>query len=374
MHENRHILILSSWYPNRKSPFLGNFVMNHARLIAQSYQVTLLHTVADDSCSKIEIVETQHDQLREIVIYHPKGSHFFERRKAIDRAFDVGLGMISNVDLIHAHVLLPKGYLFVKAKKLFNCPLIVTEHSSIFAHQRKKSWSLKDHYIARSTRKYIDHLVAVSDFQQKDLKRYFKETPTSVIPNPVDVNLFVPATTPYNEKFRFLHISTLDTTVKNPFGIVDAVALLHEKGYRTFELVIVSDEPVDALSNYVDSKGLSNHIRFFGPCQPEELPPFYRASDAFVLYSDYESFSIVVAEAWACGIPVISTSVGIAENLPSALGIQVDARNPLSLAIGMERIFNGATFDRKAIREHALQYSNEAVLHAVIKLYANVLG
>ncbi len=373
MHTARHILILSSWYPNRKSPFLGNFVMNHARLVAQSYQVTLLHTVADESCTEIEIVETQQDQLREIVIYHPKGAHFFERRKAIDRAFDTGLEMISNVDLIHAHVLLPKGYLFVKAKKLFNCPLIVTEHSSIFARQRQKSWSLKDHYIARTTRKHIDHLVAVSEFQEKDLSRYFKETPTTVIPNPVDVNLFVPATTTYNEKFRFLHISTLDPMVKNPYGIVDAVALLHEKGYRTFELVIVSDEPVEALRNYVASKELSKHIRFFGPCQPEELPPFYRASDAFVLFSDYESFSIVVAEAWACGIPVISTSVGIAANLTSNLGIQVEARNPLSLAIGMERIFHGATFDRKSIREHALQFSNESVLDVLKKFYADVL-
>jgi glycosyltransferase involved in cell wall biosynthesis len=373
MHENQHILILSSWYPNRKSPFLGNFVMNHARLVAQSFHVTLLHTVADESCTEIEIVETQHDQLREIVIYHPKGSHFFERRKAIDRAFDAGLHMISGVDLIHAHVLLPKGYLFVKAKKLFNCPLIVTEHSSIFARQRQKSWSLKDHYIARTTRKHINYLVAVSEFQQKDLSRYFKETPTTVIPNPVDVQLFAPATTSYNEKFRFLHISTLDPTVKNPYGIVDAVALLHEKGYRTFELVIVSDESVDALKTYIESKGLSKHIRFFGPCQPEELPPFYRASDAFILNSDYESFSIVVAEAWACGIPVISTSVGIAANLPSHLGIQVEARNPLSLAIGMERIFNGTTFDRKVIRDHALLFSNEAVLDAVKKLYAHVL-
>ncbi len=373
MHDKQHILILSSWYPNRKSPFLGNFVMNHARLIAQSFQVTLLHTVADESCSKIEIIENQHERLREIVIYHPKGSNFFERRKAIDRAFDAGLNMISGVDLIHAHVLLPKGYLFVKAKKLFNCPLIVTEHSSIFARQRQKSWSLKVHYIARTTRKHIDHLVAVSEFQQKDLARYFKDTPLAVIPNPVDIDLFTPATSSYNEKFRFLHISTLDTTVKNPYGIVDAVSLLHEKGYRTFELVIVSDESVDDLKAYIESKGLSKHIRFFGPCQPEELPPFYRASDAFILNSDYESFSIVVAEAWACGIPVISTSVGIADDLPSALGIQVETRNPLSLAIGMERIFNGATFDRKVIRQYALRYSNETVLEAVKKLYAHVL-
>ena len=374
MQDKRHILILSSWYPNRKAPFLGNFVMNHAKLLATSFQVTLLHTVADEKCTQIEIVESQQEDFREIIIYHPKGAHFFERRKAIDRAFDAGMQMIEHVDLIHAHVLLPKGYLFVKAKKLFNCPLVVTEHSSIFSRQRQKSWSLKDHYIARTTRKHIDHLIAVSEFQRKDLARYFKDTPTTVIPNPIDVNLFKPSATPYNEKFRFLHISTLDPIVKNPFGIIDAVALLLEKGYRTFEVVIVSDEPVDALKNYVATKGLSQHIRFFGPCQPEELPPFYRASDAFVLYSDYESFSIVVAEAWACGIPVISTSVGIAANLPDTLGIQVEGRNALSLAIGMERIFNGATFDRKIIREYALQFSNEAVLDAVTKLYTDVLG
>ena len=39
----------------------------------------------------------------------------------------------------------------------------------------------------------------------------------------------------------------------------------------------------------------------------------------------------------------------------------------------MERFFNGATFDRKIIREYALHFSNEAVLDAVTKLYADVL-
>ena len=105
-----------------------------------------------------------------------------------------------------------------------------------------------------------------------------------------------------------------------------------------------------------------------------ELVPFYQKSDAFILFSSYETFSIVLAESWACGIPTITTSVGIGNQLPSSLGFQVDINNPKSLANAMLEIMNEtAIFDSSFIRSHAEQFSGENVLSTYDTLLLDLL-
>lgn len=371
--EIKHILILSSWYPNRNAPFLGNFVQRQAELLSKSFKVTVLHTVSEETLSRIECSIKEEGNLKEIIIYHPKGNNFIARRKEQDRAFKSGLAEIKEVDLIHAHVILPKGYLFVRAKKKYNCPLVVTEHGSYYRKNRPRKWTLKEKFILKYTKKHIDQLIAVSDFQKKDLTNYFEQQ-IQVISNPINTDLFIPIEKRVSTIKHFLHVSTLDQEVKNVKGIIDAVELLKAKGYTDFKLTIISDEPYDELKSYSAIKNTDSYIDFFGPCKPEELVPFYQSSDAFVLFSNYETFSIVLAEALSCGKPVITTPVGIGYDLPEEIGISVKINDNLSLAMAMEKIINGFLFDSEEIRKHALDFSETRVLHQLMELYAKLNG
>ena len=56
--------------------------------------------------------------------------------------------------------------------------------------------------------------------------------------------------------------------------------------------------------------GVERHVFFLGHLSRGELVEAYRACDAYVLPSDYESFGIVLLEAMACGKPVVATRVG----------------------------------------------------------------
>ena len=153
----------------------------------------------------------------------------------------------------------------------------------------------------------------------------------------------------------FLHISTLDQSTKNPYGIIEACSLL-KKEVDDFTLKIISDEDYSVLQKNVNSLGLENNISFLGPLDWNELPPHYHSASAFILFSEYESFSIVLAEAWATGTPVITTSVGIANNLPNSLGIKVDTNNTDALSEAMLTVIDGKHFDSDLIRNHAVQY------------------
>jgi glycosyltransferase involved in cell wall biosynthesis len=51
--------------------------------------------------------------------------------------------------------------------------------------------------------------------------------------------------------------------------------------------------------------GVADRVRFLGFVNQSRLPAVYRASDLFVLPSEYEPFGVVVNEAMVCGRPVV---------------------------------------------------------------------
>ncbi len=360
----RHILILSSWYPTKFDPYLGNFVKRFATLLSQSYQVTVLHTCAlakGSAKQEMEVVENLNVDFREILIYHPRGKTILQAYRNQHKALKNGFSLIESVDLIFGHVMLPRGLQFLEAKKHFNCPLLVLEHGSYFRKEIRKNRSILDRLILVRLSKSIDTLAAVSPFLRKDLTPDFPKKNIALIPNPVNTSIFTPKEKSVSGPIEFLHVSTLDGLVKNPKGILDACALLKEND--DFHLTIISEEDLGIWVNYARQLEIDNRISFLGPLSSTELVPYFQKADAFILFSSYETFSIVLAEAWSCGTPTITTSVGIGDDLPPQLGIQVDVNEPPSLASAMLSIINKErTFDSTKIRQFADQFSEQNVL------------
>ena len=87
--------------------------------------------------------------------------------------------------------------------------------------------------------------------------------------------------------------------------------------------------------------------------------PWYQAADLFVLSSDFEGFANVVAEALACGTPVVSTDCpyGPAEILEHGrYGELVPVGDAVALAAGMRRAVR-LLWDREALQRRALDFS-----------------
>jgi glycosyltransferase involved in cell wall biosynthesis len=96
---------------------------------------------------------------------------------------------------------------------------------------------------------------------------------------------------------------------ESPLPIIDAFAqaAFVDAGLR---LVLVGDGPLRAqVESRVHDLQLSERVHLPGYVSYEELPLYYGASDVFIHVPYSEPWGISVAEALACGVPVIASTV-----------------------------------------------------------------
>lgn len=368
MNQGKNILVLSSWYPTQAQPFLGNFVEQQIELIATTNSVTVIVLEAVDNSAPVHIQDQQIKGYREIRIRYSRGKNVINRYFNQRKAFKRGFNLLDKVDLIHAHVLLPKGHLFSMAKKRFNCPLIVTEHASYYRSDGQKRLSSRQLMLLKKTIPAVDQFIAVSEVLKQDMQHFGMQN-IEVVANPIDSGMFRLKTKAKTEDFQFLHISTL-ADIKNVHGIIEGFDSAFEKN-QAIQLTIVSDEDYSDLKHFANTLECSEKIQFVGPVFHKETVAFYQNCDCFILNSNYETFSIVLAEAWSCGKPVIATNVGIALNMKTDLGIQIAIKEPEQLAKAILDITT-MDFDPNMIREHALQFDKEHVLTQLNTIYDKI--
>lgn len=76
-------------------------------------------------------------------------------------------------------------------------------------------------------------------------------------------------------------------------------------------IYIVGDEPTEEFINWKRTKNLNN-VHFIGFLNKQDLSQYYKASDCFVLLSKKEAWGLVINEAMAHGLPIISSDKCIA--------------------------------------------------------------
>jgi UDP-glucose:(heptosyl)LPS alpha-1,3-glucosyltransferase len=108
--------------------------------------------------------------------------------------------------------------------------------------------------------------------------------------------------------------------------------------------VLVAGRPVTPYIRALAARlGLGDRVRFAGPVGAVEA--CYAASDVFVLPTRYEAFGLVIAEAMASGLPVVTTRVaGAAERIEDGVnGLLLDSPpDPATLATRLDALLDDA--------------------------------
>ena len=88
-----------------------------------------------------------------------------------------------------------------------------------------------------------------------------------------------------------------------------------------------------------------------GECH--DMPAAYSGFDIAVCSSKGEGFPNMVAEAMACGVPVVATDVGDSARIVGDTGVIVPSRDPQALAQGLLRLLALPVGERKALGARA---------------------
>lgn len=147
--------------------------------------------------------------------------------------------------------------------------------------------------------------IAVSQMTKKNLESLgLKDKDISIIPNGIDLKR-ISDIIPNIDGCDIIFVGRL-IKEKNVDVLLKAVDYVRHE-LCDIRCHIIGDGPEkDRLVKIVDDRRIDNHVTFFGFMEHDEIISRIKSSKLFVLPSSREGFGIVVIEAFACGIPVIT--------------------------------------------------------------------
>ncbi len=330
------ILFLPHWYPDSRNPVSGIFIMEHAKAVSLFNEVaviysegcdvnlkTLWKTTSDKTENGIRTIRIKHKKIPNLKSGYP--AYLWSLSNALKKLLEEGW----RPDIIHAHVY-PSGIPALVLGRINRIPVIITEHWSVFTNRElNKFEALK----ARFAMNKADIILPVSQNLENAIKSYGVKNRFKVVPNAVNTGVFFPAVKKQKTGIKQVLFAGLISPVKGLPGLLRSIAIVKRKR-RDFVLNIIGDGPdKKKCEELAKSLLIRELVHFHGLKQKEEIAEFMRSSVFLVSSSIYETFGVVLVEAIASGLPVLSTNKGgPAEIVSKDIGILVPPANINSMA------------------------------------------
>ena len=375
-----NILHLLSWFPSPDDPTLGNFCVRMIDALPEDCHSVILSVCDDKDMTKsfeVKEIEGAHHTHVQIYIRPPKINTI--RKLKMLRMYQYGLRYIKNrffkPDLIHLHVAYPLGQVALLWKKLYGYKYLMTEHWTIYQPQNKDVLvgGLKKKIVKIANNASL--IMPVSLDLQRCMEGHGVQNNFKVIYNLVNTDIFKLGAPHASSKKQMLHISTLRDEAKNFSGILRTIERLRQQR-DNFELHVIHDYEAPEFKAFVKEHHLEDCVIFHGKKASAEVAEAYQQADFLVLFSNFENLPCVIVEAFARGLPVLSTAVGgISEILSPERGILIPQGDENALLQGMNQLLDHSTeYDHEAIRQYALNtFSNDIIGRQIVEAYKEVI-
>ena len=165
--------------------------------------------------------------------------------------------------------------------------------------------------------------------------------------------------------------------------------LFDRKGFQYFleavrdmefdgEINIVGDGPYRARLEKI-AKGINKNIRFWGyiDSSSPEYKSLYTSSSIFVFPSKIESFGLVLLEAMAYGLAVITTSIASLKGVGGSACLYVRPENASDIRCALEKLLKDRALRenlQQKAKERARRFTWPKITEEFIELYKEVLN
>jgi glycosyltransferase involved in cell wall biosynthesis len=162
----------------------------------------------------------------------------------------------------------------------------------------------------------------------------------------VDTDLFHPGTSP--DRPYILCVARFSDPRKNVNLLLSAYATLKRRSASVPGLCLVGELPSTQVQKLLGELGIADAVHMTGVKEGDELAELYRNALFFVLSSDEEGLGIVILEAMASGLPVVSTACGgpatVVED--GKTGLLTPVGDAQALAEAMQRLLSDPALRR----------------------------
>lgn len=381
-----HVLILPSWYSTPENPWSGIFFESQARALARAGARVGVAFVEPRSLRNLSAAKIRESHFQ-VVSSEDRGVTVL-RMKGWNPVLQTAMGVrvwtgLSNrlvadyvrrfgaPDVIHAQAALWAGSVAVRMGRRLSRPCVVTEHATAVLRGALRRRERRE---AASIYHEADAVLAVSSALSAAVDAIVGTVRCRVVPNLVDFEFFtLPRVPRRSAPFTFVCVCNLIIMHKRVDRLIRAFArtLAACPGTR---LVIVGAGPDEAALRVLAHEcGVAPHIEFTGSLPPEEVRARLWTAHALVLPSAFETFGVVLVEALATGIPVISTRCGGPEDIvEEGLGLLVEPDDEAALANAMVTI-TGRCFSAATLRDRAMsRFSFEKVAPELLRVYGTL--
>ncbi len=383
--QSKKVLFLPAWYPNREDAMLGLFVRNHALTLKAHAEVYVIAVVPSLKLSKsYDITISTELNLVELIVYFKKSKtpiiskflNLYRFALSYYAAWKVMKNAYGKPDISHVHVLTRAGIPALLLKIFQRVPYVITEHWSRYFEFNNTYKGVLRKFITKRIVNNATAMSTVSNALKEAMNaRGLKHKKWEIIPNSIDTIKFdIRPLEHTKDTIRCFHISCFEEQSKNMSGIIrafkDAVKIEPK-----LELIMIGDgEHWQQTVDLAKELGVEDKVVFTGTLENSDLTNMIDRCQFSILFSNYETFAIVIAESLACGKPVIATKVGaIPEVLPAEFGILIEPKdeNALTNAI-IEMAHNIDNYDADAMRNSVVEkYDAEQVGYQIFQFYKN---
>lgn len=379
----KHILFLPAWYPHREDPMFGLFVQNHALAIKDKAIVSVIYPLGTKKISKNFEIETSVEKgISEHIIYFKKSSaplfgklvNIYRYLKSYKLGWKEVIKTNGKPDLSHVHILTRAGIIAFIIQLIHKIPFVITEHWSRYYPHNDSYKGVLRKLITKFIVKKAKAVSTVSNSLKVAMNNVgLTNNNWRIIPNVIDTELFkISEKYSESDKIKIFHISCFEDKSKNISGIIKAFKIAFEKN-PNFELIMIGDgEDHQMAVDLALENGLKDSVIFTGVLQGQELIDIIKTCNFKIMFSNYETFAIVIAESLAMGKPVISTNSGaIPEVLPEEYGIFVEPKNIQQLSEAILRMAEEfKNYDSIAMSKYSTsKYNRNIVGSQIMNLY-----
>jgi glycosyltransferase involved in cell wall biosynthesis/peptidoglycan/xylan/chitin deacetylase (PgdA/CDA1 family) len=216
-----------------------------------------------------------------------------------------------NISIINAHAPVPL-FADMALRVASKVPVVISYHMMSMAKGRSgadRLIALYEDHVLPTTLNRAQQIICSSDKVRDIFLSQFSHKSVTITPG-VDTEKFHPTDAGHEDKLLFVGSLNKSDNHKGLIFLLGALKIVKQTHPHVHLDIVGEGSGVSMFEKIAEQYDVSGAVRFLGGQYDENLAALYRKSNIFILPTLNDSFPLVILEAMASGVPVISTNVG----------------------------------------------------------------